>query len=66
MPNWVENVLYITKGNPNIVWDAIRNHDRLQNPGYPKYDDRAFDFNRLVPMPVQLRNCTGWHHVGNR
>lgn len=57
MPNWVENVLSITKGDPAVVWDAIRNHDRLQNPGYPDYDDSAFDFNRLLPMPEELHNC---------
>jgi hypothetical protein len=57
MPNWAENVLSITKGDPSVVWDAIRNHDRLQNPEYPDYDDTAFDFNFLIPMPAQLHNC---------
>ena len=57
MPNWVENVLSITKGDPSVVWDAIRNPDRLQNPEFPDYDDTAFDFNRLIPMPEELHNC---------
>jgi hypothetical protein len=58
MPNWVKNVLSITKGDSSVVWDTIRNHDRLQNPKYPDYDDTAFDFNRLIPMPAQLHNCS--------
>jgi hypothetical protein len=57
MPNWAENVLYVTKGDATLVWDAIHNPDRLQNPKYPDYDDTAFDFNRLIPMPEELHNC---------
>jgi hypothetical protein len=57
MPNWVENVLSITKGDPSVVWNTIRNHDRSQNPNYPDYDDTAFDFSRLIPMPAQLHDC---------
>lgn len=57
MPNWVENVLRITKGDPTVVWNAIRNPDRMQHPKYLDYDDTAFDFNRLIPMPEELDNC---------
>ncbi len=36
----------------------MRDHHRsLQNPKYPQYDDNAFDFNRLVPMPKELSTC---------
>lgn len=39
MSNWIENCLIITKGDPAVVWDAIRG------------ENSPFDFNRLIPMP---------------
>lgn len=44
MSNWIENELTITKGDPALVWDAIRG------------ENSPFDFNRLIPMPERLKN----------
>jgi hypothetical protein len=44
MSNWIENELTITKGDPAVLWDAIRG------------DNSPFDFNRLIPMPEGLKN----------
>jgi hypothetical protein len=44
MSNWIENNLTITKGDPAVLWDAIRG------------EHSPFDFNRLVPMPECLKN----------
>jgi hypothetical protein len=65
MPNWVENVLSITKGDPSVVWDAIRNHDRLQNREYPECDDTAFDFNQLIPEPGITDDLLYRWHITN-
>jgi hypothetical protein len=37
MANWVDNTLVVTKGDPKVVWDAIKGEETL------------FDFNRIVP-----------------
>ena len=65
MPNWVENVLSITKGDPSLVWDAIRNPDRLQNREYPECDDTAFDFNQLIPEPGITDDLLYRWHITN-
>jgi hypothetical protein len=42
LPNWVDHYLTVTKGDPKLVWEAIRGTDTL------------FDFNRLIPQPEDL------------
>jgi hypothetical protein len=50
MPNWVHNTLIVTKGDPKQVWDAVRGR-RNDDCGTP------FTFNRLIPMPADIRSC---------
>ena len=50
MPNWIYITLTVKKGDPLQVWGAIRGR-RDGDHGTP------FTFNRLVPMPADIRNC---------
>jgi hypothetical protein len=50
MSNTVYNILKVTKGDPQQVWDAIRGR-RDGDYGTP------ITFNRLIPMPADIRNC---------
>lgn len=45
MPNWCRNTLIITKGEPTVVFDAIRTESSL------------FDFNALIPMPREIADA---------
>jgi hypothetical protein len=42
MANYVNNIMKIEKGDPLVVWDAIRSEESL------------FDFKKLVPMPTEV------------
>jgi len=46
MANWVTNTLVVTKGDPNVVWAAI------------KGEKTFFDFNRVVPGVKLMAYCT--------
>jgi hypothetical protein len=52
MPNWVLNTLIVREGDPQQVWNAIRGRRDGDH-------DNIFSFNRLIPMPTDIRNSEG-------
>lgn len=41
-PNWCQNSLIVTKGDPKIIFESVHT------------ESSAFDFNTLVPMPADI------------
>src|SRR5271154_375226 len=52
MPNFISNALTVTKGDPQLVWDAISGKDVSESliPGRHLYKDSVFDPHRIIPV----------------